>query len=135
MVFTAFEVIIYLSIFVGFFASSFYVLTFIASFKKKPLQFKDSELPKVTVVIPAWNEEKSVESTLDSILGSNYPNFEVVFVDNNSKDKTYELAKKFESDPRVRVFSETRQGKACAVNLGISKAKGEIIFTMDEMIS
>ena len=131
MIFTAFDIIVYISIFIGFFAASFYILTFIASFKKKPLQYKDFELPKVTVVIPAWNEEDSVESTLKSILASDYPDFEVVFVDNNSKDNTYKLAKKFEKDKRVRVFQQRRQGKACAVNMGISKAKGEIIFTMD----
>ena len=57
MHFTAFDIIVYASIFVGFFAASFYVLTFIASFKKRSPQFKDRELPKVSVVIPAWNEE------------------------------------------------------------------------------
>ncbi|MEA3414054.1 MAG: glycosyltransferase [Nanoarchaeota archaeon] len=131
MILTTFDIIVYLAIFVGFFASSFYILTFIASFKKNPPQFKDKELPFVTVIIPAWNEEKSVENTLNSILSSDYPNFEIVFVDDGSSDKTYKIAKKFEKLKNVRVFTKKNGGKASAVNLGISKARGEIIFTMD----
>lgn len=123
--------VIYASIFFAFFALTFYILTFISAIKRKAPQLKDSELPFATVIIPAWNEEKSVKKTMDSILASDYPNFEVVFVDNNSKDNTYKIAKEYEKDSRVRVFKETKQGKACAVNLGIKKARGEIIYTMD----
>ena len=131
MILSTFDIIIYISILVGFYASSFYILTFIASFKKNPPQFTDKELPFVTIIIPAWNEEGSTESTLKSILSSDYPNFEVIFVDDGSTDKTYEIAKKFEKNKQVRVFTKKNGGKATALNLGISKARGEIIFTMD----
>lgn len=123
--------IIYASVLFGFFAISFYILTFISAQKRKPDLLPESELPFATVIIPAWNEEKSVKKTMDSILASDYPKFEVIFVDNNSKDNTLKFAKEYESDPRVRVFEEKKQGKAAAVNLGIRKARGEVIFTMD----
>jgi cellulose synthase/poly-beta-1,6-N-acetylglucosamine synthase-like glycosyltransferase len=131
MILSTFEIIIYLSIFVGFFASSFYILTFIASFRRNPPQFKDKELPKVTILIPAWNEEESTESTLNSILASDYPDFEVIFIDDGSTDNTLKIARKFEKFKNVRVFTKKNGGKASAINLGIKKAKGEIIFTMD----
>jgi len=124
------EYVIYISIFIGFFAISFYVLTFISSLKRKPLLLEDSELPFVSVIIPAWNEEESTETTLRSILESDYPNFEVLFVDDGSKDKTLEIAKRFESK-KVKVFTKSNGGKASALNFGIKRAKGEIIFTMD----
>lgn len=123
--------IIYVSVFIGFFTVGFYILTFISSFRRKKSFLKDSELPFASVIIPAWNEEKSVEKTMDSILNSDYPSFEVIFVDDGSKDKTYEIAKKYEEDDRVRVFTKENGGKATALNLGIEYAKGDIIFSMD----
>lgn len=124
------SLLIYVSIFVGFFAISFYILTFFSALKKKIPQLEDSELPFVTVIIPAWNEESSVENTLNSILNSDYPNFEVIFVDDGSKDNTLNLARNFESN-NVRVFTKPNGGKASALNFGIKHAKGEIIFSMD----
>ena len=123
--------VIYASILFGFFALSFYILTFIEGIRRKIPQLKDSELPKATVVIPAWNEEKNVAKTMNSILESDYPDFEVIFVDDGSKDKTYEVAKKYENDQRVKVLTKKNGGKASALNVGIKQAKGEVIFTMD----
>ena len=112
------------------FAVSFYILTFIEGRKKKIPLFKESELPFVSVIIPAWNEEKSVKETIKSILASDYPNFEVLFIDDGSTDKTFEIAKKFENN-QIKVFHKENGGKASALNFGIARAKGEIIFTMD----
>ena len=122
--------IILIAIFVGFFAISFYVLTFISAIKRNPAQLKDSELPFATVIIPAWNEEKSVKKTLESILASDYPKFEVIFIDDGSTDKTLEIARQFEGG-NIYIFTKKNGGKASALNFGIEKAKGEIIFTMD----
>ena len=123
--------VIYVSIFISFFVLSFFVLAFIAAKKRKAPQLEDHELPMATVIIPAWNEEKSVERTLNSILASDYPDFEVIFIDDGSTDKTYEIAKRFEKHPQVSVFTKKNGGKSSALNFGIEKAKGEIIFTMD----
>jgi cellulose synthase/poly-beta-1,6-N-acetylglucosamine synthase-like glycosyltransferase len=54
----------------------------------------------------------------------------VIVVDDGSKDKTFKIAKKFQGG-KVRVYTKENGGKGTALNLGISKAKGEIIFTMD----
>ena len=123
-------IIIYLSIYIGLIATTFYILSFIADKKKKKLLYEDHELPKVSVIIPAYNEENTISRTLKSILESNYPNFEVIFVDDGSKDNTLKIAKKFKSN-KVRIFHKENGGKGSALNLGIERAKGEIIFTMD----
>ncbi len=126
------EFIIYASIYIGLIATSFYVLSFIAGKKEKPLFFKDNELPKVSVIIPVWNEEKTIRRTLNSILASDYPKgkLEVIVVNDGSTDNSLAIAKKFECK-NVRVFSKKNGGKSNALNFGIKKAKGEIIFSMD----
>ena len=118
-------IVIYLSIYIGLVATAFYILSFLSYSQKERPMYKDSELPKVTVLIPAYNEAKTIGKTINSILKSNYPDFEVIVIENGSTDKTYELAKKFESlDDRVRVFHNDKSGKGRALNFGLKKAGG-----------
>ncbi len=114
----------------GLVSTSFYIMSFIAGEKKEKPLYKDSELPRVSVIIPAYNEEKSIAKTIESILKSDYPDFEVIVVDDGSKDDTLRIAENFSSD-KVRVFHKKNGGKGTALNFGIKKAKGKIIFTMD----
>jgi len=123
-------IIVYLSIYIGLVATTFYVLSFIADKKKKREFLTDSKLPFVSVIIPAYNEEKSIAGTIKSILRSNYPKFEVIIIDDGSKDNTLKIAKKFIKKD-VKVFSKKNGGKGSALNFGLKKAKGEIIFTLD----
>ena len=116
----------------GLISTSFYIMSFLAGEKKKKPLYTDAELSKVkvTVIIPAYNEEDTIAKTIKSVLKSGYPDFEVIVVDDGSKDRTLEIAKKLESE-KVRVFHKENGGKGTALNLGIAKATGKIIFTMD----
>ena len=129
------RIVIYASIYLGLIATTFYIISFSLDSRRKKLIYEDSELPKVSILIPAYNEEKTIEATINSILKSDYPKdrFEVIVIDDGSKDKTLEIAKKFESDkhPFVRVFTKKNGGKGTALNFGIKHAKGEIVFSMD----
>ena len=101
--------------------------------KKKRSFYTDEELPKVSVIIPAFNEENTIGLTLDSILKSEYPKskLDIFVVDDGSTDNTYKIAKRYEIKG-IRVFKMPKNsGKGAALNFGIPKAKGEIIFTMD----
>ena len=82
---------------------------------------------KISVIIPAYNEEESLDKTLDAILASNYPNFEVIVVDNASTDKTSEIAK----SKGVKVIYEERKGTMWACEAGRKVAQGEIIARLD----
>ncbi len=125
------QIILYSSIYIGLVATSFFALTYIADKKKKRDFLTDDELPFVSVIIPAYNEEDCIARTIDSVLKTEYPGgFEVIFVDDGSKDNTLMLAKKYE-ERGVRVFTKENGGKGTALNFGINKAKGELIFTMD----
>ncbi len=125
-------IIIYLSIYIGLIATAFYILSFLAESKRKKLLYEDDELPSVSVIIPAYNEEWSIAKTIESISSSNYPNLEIIIVDDGSKDNTFEIAKKFQNE-KIKVFHREKSGgsKAAAFNFGFTKAKGEIVFSMD----
>ena len=86
--------------------------------------------PKISVVVPAYNEEITIRSCIQSLLDLNYPNYEIILVDDGSTDKTLEEAKKFEKSG-VKVIHQENQGKANALNNGIRLSKGEIVITVD----
>lgn len=88
-----------------------------------------SETPLISVVIPAYNEEKIIENTLKSIKQQSYKNYELIVVDNDSTDKTAEIARKYTD----KVIWCPRQGfsASAARNEGVKNARGEILVILD----
>lgn len=82
---------------------------------------------KISVVIPAYNEEKYIGKCLESIVGQNELPDEIIVVDNNCTDKTVEIAQKF----GARIVKEKKQGMIQARNAGFDAAKYEIIARTD----
>lgn len=126
------QIVIYASMYLGIIATVFFILSFIAGSKKKILMYADDELPSVSIIIPAYNEEKSITKTIKSALAADYPKnkFEIIVIDDGSRDATFSLAKKLEGK-NVRVFTKKNGGKGSALNLGLKKARGKIVFSMD----
>lgn len=88
--------------------------------------------PLVSVVVPVYNMESFLPETLDSILASVYPNFEVVVVDDGSKDASYRIACSYaEKDKRVRAYTQPNGGACAARNHAVRLAKGEFILPVD----
>ena len=83
--------------------------------------------PLVSVVVPAYNEEKYLPQVLPAIKKQTYPNFEIIVIDNNSTDKTSEVARKYAD----RVVFESEQGMIPARQRGFLEARGEIIARTD----
>src|ERR1700728_2201259 len=79
--------------------------------------------PKVAVLIPAYNEDKVIERTVRAALNSNYPNLRVIVIDDGSKDRTLEVARKAfareAAGGRVLILTKPNSGKADALNYGI----------------
>jgi cellulose synthase/poly-beta-1,6-N-acetylglucosamine synthase-like glycosyltransferase len=126
------EIIIYISAYIGIFAVTFYLLGFLSARKVHHEIIKD-RMPSVSVIIPAYNEEKVIANTIESAKRMDYPKdkFEIIVVDDGSKDQTYKIAKSF-GNKYIKIFTKmVNGGKASALNYGIKKAKGEIIITMD----
>lgn len=92
----------------------------------------DSFHPFVSVVIAAYNEEKVISRTIESVLKSNYVNFEVIVVDDGSIDRTLMIIKEnFSNHKKVHLIHKKNGGKASAINTGIKKANGDIIISID----
>jgi cellulose synthase/poly-beta-1,6-N-acetylglucosamine synthase-like glycosyltransferase/peptidoglycan/xylan/chitin deacetylase (PgdA/CDA1 family) len=86
--------------------------------------------PPVSIVVPAYNEAEVIEAATRSLAASDYPEVEVIVVDDGSTDGTGELAEDLGLE-RVRVLHEENRGKPGALNLGIAAARHELIVTVD----
>jgi cellulose synthase/poly-beta-1,6-N-acetylglucosamine synthase-like glycosyltransferase len=87
--------------------------------------------PSVSVLVPAYNEERTMAAALRSVLASDYPDFEVIVVNDGSTDNTEGEVRPFLSDSRVRYFRKDNGGKASALNHGLAAARGEIVLFTD----
>ncbi|RST74209.1 glycosyltransferase [Siminovitchia acidinfaciens] len=92
----------------------------------------EQSTPFVSVIIAAYNEEKVIGKTIESILKSNYPNLEVIVINDGSKDQTsLVVSREYEANKKVLLYHKKNGGKASAINLGIRKAKGDILVAID----
>ena len=88
--------------------------------------------PSVSVIIPAFNEEKVIIKTIDAILESAYSNFNIIVVDDGSVDSTYEkVLEKYKDNGKVELYTKENGGKSSALNFGIDKTQSEIVVTLD----
>ncbi len=89
-------------------------------------------LPPVSIIVPAYNEEITVIKTINSLLKTAYPKFEIIFVDDGSKDKTYQMVNDaFGNNPLVMVLTKPNGGKASALNFGITHAQNDFVVCID----
>jgi cellulose synthase/poly-beta-1,6-N-acetylglucosamine synthase-like glycosyltransferase/peptidoglycan/xylan/chitin deacetylase (PgdA/CDA1 family) len=87
---------------------------------------------KVSIIIPAHDEEVNAVKTIKNLLLQNYPDCEIIFIDDGSKDDTYKIvADTFRSNPRVKVFTKNNGGKASALNFGIAECSGDYVVCID----
>ena len=88
--------------------------------------------PPVSIIIPAYNEEITAVKTIESLLQLNYPDFELIFTDDGSKDKTVEMVTQaFKGNAKVKIITKLNGGKASALNFGISQCIHEFIICID----
>jgi glycosyltransferase involved in cell wall biosynthesis len=89
-----------------------------------------TDRPFISIIIPIYNEERYIERCAKALVEQDYPRdrFEILFVDNNSSDRSAEIARGIEG---IRVLSESTQGDYAARNRGIAEAKGEIFAFVD----
>ena len=88
--------------------------------------------PMVSVLIPTYCEEKMIEATIEGALAIDYPNFEVVVVDDGSTDATVARVTPYVEAGRVRLIRKTvNEGKAMALNDALLCLKGDIVLTID----
>ena len=86
------------------------------------------EKPKVSVIMPCFNQGKFVDGAVNSVLNQTYQNFEIIIINDGSTDKkTNEILKNYKK-PKTRVIHTKNQGPCIARNIGINAAQGEYIL-------
>src|SRR5919202_5944333 len=87
-------------------------------------------MPTIFVVIPAYNAERTILETVASVLQQTFSDFELIVIDDGSRDRTVELLQSIK-DERLKVFSYENGGLPVARNRGISRSNGEFITFVD----
>lgn len=86
--------------------------------------------PLVSVIVPLYNSEKFVNNLIESIKTQRYSNWELILIDDNSTDSTYNLSYKYISS-KIHLFRNNGKGVSAARNMGIKKANGDFIAFID----
>ena len=85
----------------------------------------------VSIMMPAYNAEKYIKKAIDSVIAQRYSNWELIIVNDGSKDKTVEIVKKHLSDTRIKLIHQENGGEASARNTALSQMQGEFISFLD----
>lgn len=89
-------------------------------------------MSKISVIIPVYNAEKTLRRCLDSIMSSEYEDYEVIVINDGSTDNSASILGEYASqDQRIRIINQTNAGPSVARNKGLSMAAGEIIAFID----
>ena len=87
-------------------------------------------MPTISVIIPAYNAEKTIFETIDSIRKQTFEDFEIIVIDDGSEDKTLEIVESI-ADERIKLFSYPNGGLPIARNRGIEHSLGDFLSFID----
>ncbi|MBU1136288.1 MAG: glycosyltransferase family A protein [Nanoarchaeota archaeon] len=90
-------------------------------------------MPELSIIIPTYNEENDIFSSLISLSEQSYKNFEIIIVDDGSTDRTLEIVEKFKEQNKIsiKILKQLHGGPGKARNFGAKNAKGEILIFID----
>jgi cellulose synthase/poly-beta-1,6-N-acetylglucosamine synthase-like glycosyltransferase len=130
------EIIFYILMFLAAYAQIFFFVTFIENRKKIITRSGSINLqnyPGVTIIVPSYNEEKTVANTVKSLLDLNYPKdkLKIILIDDGSTDKTLEEINKFASNSSISIYTQKNGGKYQALNLGLTHTTTEFVGCLD----
>jgi len=132
------SILIYSSLFLATYFEVFLIMTLLGNSKKLRLENtsmddEPTSFPTATIVVPCFNEESTVDGTIDSLLSMNYPRdkFNVIIVDDGSTDKTWQYIQKYANNPQIEIYKKENGGKYTALNYGIQQSKADLIGCLD----
>ncbi len=130
--------ILYCSLFLSLFFEVFLLITYLEvreeiSFEEQYVGKDIKRFPTVTVIVPCFNEEYTVNKTIKSILNLDYPKdkLSVITVNDGSTDKTLRELAKFKNHPQVSILSKENGGKHTALNLALEHVKSALVGCLD----
>ncbi|OHA91315.1 MAG: hypothetical protein A2758_02545 [Candidatus Zambryskibacteria bacterium RIFCSPHIGHO2_01_FULL_49_18] len=127
--------VLYCSLFVSLFFEVFLLITYleVREEMKRENGWQPTKFPTVSIIVPCFNEEKTVAATIKSILNLDYPkeNLSIILVNDGSTDKTLKVLNKFGHNPRIRILSKENGGKHTAVNLALESVSTDLVGCLD----
>ena len=98
---------------------------------QSPKKARTMKTPEISVLMPAYNAERHLRPSIESVLGQTLGDFEFLLVDDGSTDSTLEIAMSYQ-DPRIRIIrNRTNEGISASLNKGIDQCAGRLIARMD----
>lgn len=130
------QVATYCITFLALYVQVFFFVTFLEKrhqLKKTSSRKTIGRYSSVAIIVPCWNEEKTVHKTVGSLLALDYPKdkLEVIIVDDGSTDSTWNEILQYENHPQIKIFQKENGGKHTAMNLGIDQTNAEFIGCLD----
>src|SRR3989344_5166551 len=128
--------IYYILLFFTIYFQVFFLVTFLENRRKIVIRRGETRLLKygeVTVLVPCWNEERTLFKTVKSILNLRYPQdkIKIFLIDDGSTDGTWGIMQKFKKHQNVRIFRKENGGKHTALNLGLAQVETEYVACLD----
>ena len=131
------ELLAYPFLFIAIFFESFVLVTLLSRparlARARRAVLSDDAVPTVAVIVPCYNEEKTVEATIESLLALDYPSdrLAVIIVNDGSTDGTQEVIERYTTHPQVKIILKENGGKHTALNTGIAATTAELIGCLD----
>lgn len=131
-----FNIIFFILIFLSVYVQVFFFVTFLENRKKIVIRHGKIKLdfyPSVTIAVPCWNEEKTVEKTVRSLLNLNYPKdkLKILLLDDGSTDGTLNVINKFAEYSNIKIFKKENGGKFTALNLALRNTETDFFGGLD----
>jgi cellulose synthase/poly-beta-1,6-N-acetylglucosamine synthase-like glycosyltransferase len=126
--------IMYGLLFIALYFEVFILITYFETSKaRKKIWSLPKKLPSVTIIVPVWNEEKTVVGTIESLLELDYPKelLSIYIINDGSTDSTWQTLQIYNNESRVKLFSKENGGKSSAVNFGLSMTKSDLVGCLD----
>lgn len=130
--------ILYISIFISLYFEVFILITYLEvraelGLEEKHLAKIVTWFPTVTIIVPCFNEERTVNNTIRSLLNLDYPKdkLSIILVDDGSTDGTRGELAKFKSHPQISILSKNNGGKYTALNLALEKVHSDLVGGLD----
>ena len=125
---------VFVCLFLALYFEVFLLISFLESKPNKKTARKPRRFPTVTIVVPSFNEERTIGATLTSLLALEYPKekLEIVVVDDGSKDGTAAVAQEYaKNHPQISYVHKENGGKYTALNFAIERSTAELIGCLD----
>jgi cellulose synthase/poly-beta-1,6-N-acetylglucosamine synthase-like glycosyltransferase len=129
------SIILYIFLFASLYFEVLILLSFFEGLDKMKEEedFMPLSFPSVLIVVPVWNEEKTLAGTINSLLDLNYPKdkLTIMMIDDGSTDNTLTIMQTFAGNKQIEIYTKENGGKHTAVNFALSKCKAELFGCLD----